>query len=578
MPSVEELLAEPMVVEMFESFSGFFTFEECYRSLRSCNNDIAEAASWLVDEGERERGKKELSKKKTLLLCESEVVNIPMCVAAEQAPSGARRPYELDISVKEGSILPPFAINAGKWTISAPPLPGQKEGQYVSFHNLTTDNGSIRVFSLSPKDYKVYNDDLAKSTSLSWEDSKNGEEEVKEEKPREESPEAEVAILSERDFYESIKLKGTFVKTIRLPRSGSIADLSGYNSYVVYDHSYKKFYIMMLGAQSRFIAVAEDLGELYQLLKDPKVTWSGGNHQQREGAAGGDNDLTALSAFALKALESLNELGKARFNMPWRWRPWSNNYQQFLQQWSMEQFELAGAQSSEESGRRAIEQRKKKITKLQTRMDKVLAIEKQEERDSIGIPYDEKLAKQVQTKMAEKAKTQVAAQIKEPTRPTTRKVDSGDGGYKIPPTAMVQPKLKRQIAEDEMQSQRHPVEDTWGVARSTGLFDSPPMPTYGSKKLHAEKSNEQVVPKEKILIYKESSKLHAFCVTGTIRPLQILIKNLKKGPAALKKAILKQLIQWVTYADYLIQSTKQGVDLLNELRIFLIDSIKKEAT
>jgi len=155
MPPVEELLAEPMVVEMFESFSGFFTFEECYRSLRSCNNDIAEAANWLVDEGERERGKKELSKKKTLLLCESEVVNIPMCVAAEQAPSGARRPYELDITVKEGSILPPFAINSGKWTISAPPLPGQKEGQYVSFHNLTTENGSIRVFSLSPKDSKI---------------------------------------------------------------------------------------------------------------------------------------------------------------------------------------------------------------------------------------------------------------------------------------------------------------------------------------------------------------------------------------------------------------------------------------
>jgi hypothetical protein len=91
---------------------------------------------------------------------------------------------------------------------------------------------------------------------------------------------------------------------------------------VVYDHSYKKFYIMMLGAQSRLIAVAEDLGELYQLLKDPKVTWSGGNRDSAE-----NPDLTALSAFALKALESLNELGKARFNMPWRWRPWSNNYQ-----------------------------------------------------------------------------------------------------------------------------------------------------------------------------------------------------------------------------------------------------------
>lgn len=120
------------------------------------------------------------------------------------------------------------------------------------------------------------------------------------------------------------------------------------------------------------------------------MTWSGDNRD-----IGENSDLTALSAFALKALESLNELGKARFNMPWRWRPWSNNYQQFLQQWSMEQFELAGAQNNEESGRRAIEQRKKKISKLQTRLDKVLAIEKQEERDSIGIPYDEKLAKQV---------------------------------------------------------------------------------------------------------------------------------------------------------------------------------------
>jgi hypothetical protein len=42
-------------------------------------------------------------------------------------------------------------------------------------------------------------------------------------------------------------------------------------------------------------------------------------------------------------------------------------------------------------------------------LDKVLAIEKQEERDSIGVPYDEKLAKQVQVKMAEKAKANAAA-------------------------------------------------------------------------------------------------------------------------------------------------------------------------
>lgn len=129
-----------------------------------------------------------------------------------------------------------------------------------------------------------------------------------------------------------------------------------------------------------------------------------------------------------------------------------------------------------------------------------------------------------------------------------------------------------------MQLQRHPGEDTWGNAKSSGLFDSPPMATYSSKKLQVEKSTEQVIPKEKIVLYKESSKLYAFCVTGTLKSLEIYIKNLKRGPVSLKKTILKQLIQWVTYADYMIQSTREGLNLLNEVRIFLIESIKKEAS
>lgn len=42
----------PMAVELFTSFSSFFSIEECYKALKSCNNDIVEAAAWLVDEGE----------------------------------------------------------------------------------------------------------------------------------------------------------------------------------------------------------------------------------------------------------------------------------------------------------------------------------------------------------------------------------------------------------------------------------------------------------------------------------------------------------------------------------------------
>ena len=60
--------------EMFEGFSGFFSFQECYRALRFNKNDLAEAAQWLVDEGEKERGKKSLMKKRSVLLGESEVL------------------------------------------------------------------------------------------------------------------------------------------------------------------------------------------------------------------------------------------------------------------------------------------------------------------------------------------------------------------------------------------------------------------------------------------------------------------------------------------------------------------------
>lgn len=58
---------------MFESFSGFFSFQECYRALTFNNNDPAEAATWLVDEGEKDRVKKSLLKKRSVLLGESEI-------------------------------------------------------------------------------------------------------------------------------------------------------------------------------------------------------------------------------------------------------------------------------------------------------------------------------------------------------------------------------------------------------------------------------------------------------------------------------------------------------------------------
>ncbi len=67
----------PEIVELFSSFSSFFSIEECYKAFISCHSDVCEAAAWLVEEGEKDRGKKALVKRRTVLLGESEIANYP---------------------------------------------------------------------------------------------------------------------------------------------------------------------------------------------------------------------------------------------------------------------------------------------------------------------------------------------------------------------------------------------------------------------------------------------------------------------------------------------------------------------
>jgi hypothetical protein len=78
---------------------------------------------------------------------------------------------------------------------------------------------------------------------------------------------------------------------------------------------------LLLGSNNRYIAVAEDLNEMFQLLNPPSTPCS----------VDTTSDITTLDAFSLYALSLLNTLGRSRYNLPWRWRPWSLNYQQALQ-------------------------------------------------------------------------------------------------------------------------------------------------------------------------------------------------------------------------------------------------------
>lgn len=78
----------------------------------------------------------------------------------------------------------------------------------------------------------------------------------------------DISTLNEDDLYEKVNLYGTLVKVVKYPKSSTMADLSSHNTYMVYDHCHKKFYIMLLASSHRYIAVAEDLHEMYSLLKE----------------------------------------------------------------------------------------------------------------------------------------------------------------------------------------------------------------------------------------------------------------------------------------------------------------------
>ena len=78
----------------------------------------------------------------------------------------------------------------------------------------------------------------------------------------------DISTFKEEDLYDSIKLYGTLIKTIRLPKTSSMADLTSHNTYIIYDHCHRKYYVLLLASNNRYIAVADDLSELYTLLTE----------------------------------------------------------------------------------------------------------------------------------------------------------------------------------------------------------------------------------------------------------------------------------------------------------------------
>lgn len=57
--------------EIYEGFSCYFSISECVRALAINNNDISLAVQWLVDFGDKERGKKIMTAVSVTLLAQA---------------------------------------------------------------------------------------------------------------------------------------------------------------------------------------------------------------------------------------------------------------------------------------------------------------------------------------------------------------------------------------------------------------------------------------------------------------------------------------------------------------------------
>ncbi len=249
-----EKLNNPLVEELYTSFSNYFTKAECAYALkitgggeRNTGFNIQSAAQWLVDEGENERGKVTVTAKSSILLGQA-----------------VMRP-EQDFEVVDKSVLYPYNVSNGLWTMSNTEL------------TLHSNFPHAKIFSLNPDDIKPLNEKLKrmegsglgspikdmfmKEQALGKGQSHGKdapEEDEEEEHPpggklpqmqrnnlgsgdEQEIPPPIPILEQQAEFFEEIELKGSFITTEPME----------YFQYdhccLSFDHQLHKFYMLFLG-------------------------------------------------------------------------------------------------------------------------------------------------------------------------------------------------------------------------------------------------------------------------------------------------------------------------------------------
>jgi len=133
-----EIYDKELIQELYESFNGYFTFNECARALSYNKDDIQNAAQWLVDEGDRERSKKTVLVKNTTLLAQAEVTS---------DISSKNLKNNVELITKEDSIIFPNNVSMNIWTMD-------------KTHVALYCESGVKIFSKNPKDVRVLSDVL----------------------------------------------------------------------------------------------------------------------------------------------------------------------------------------------------------------------------------------------------------------------------------------------------------------------------------------------------------------------------------------------------------------------------------
>ena len=130
--------------------------------------------------------------------------------------------------------------------------------------------------------------------------------------------------IDEMDMFDDIKLQGTHQISLKNQEGLN----PNYRGTITYDSIHRKYYILVLANQQRYVAVVNDLhrfGESFN--KFPLEDSDKGSDLGIQSLL--DMIPPAFSTsqeFSLACFNMLQRIEAERFNMPWRWNQWSNLY------------------------------------------------------------------------------------------------------------------------------------------------------------------------------------------------------------------------------------------------------------